>query len=59
MHITNWSASRSGPALTIKGKAEADGSNVKLANIGKIETRGRMVVAVERDGGEEHVLRVG
>jgi hypothetical protein len=59
MHITNWSASRSGPALTIRGKDESDGASVKLANIGMIETRGRVVVAVERDGGQEHILRVG
>lgn len=59
MHISNWSASRSGPSLTVRGTADSDGSKVKIANVAKIETRGRIVVAVERDGGEEHILRVG
>lgn len=59
MHISNWSANRSGPAMTIRGTADIDGSPVKLSNIGKIETRGRLVIAIERDGGEEHILRVG
>lgn len=59
MHISNWSASRSGASMTVTGAADTDGSKVKLANIGKIEVRGRIVVAVEREGGEEHILRVG
>lgn len=59
MHITEWSARRSGPSMTIHGKAEIDGSKIKIANIGKIEVRGRIVVAIEREGGEEHILRVG
>jgi len=57
MHISNWSVCRSGAGLTVRGTADIDGSKVKLSNIVKLETRGRLVVAIERDG-EEHILRV-
>lgn len=56
MHIINWSARRSGPAMTIHGTAEIDGSKVKLAGVRLIETRGRIVVAVDSEG-EEHILK--
>lgn len=58
MHISNWKAKRSGPSITITGTTES-GSSVKVSDIGIIEPRGRLVVAIERDGGEEHILRVG
>ncbi len=57
MHISHWSASRSGAAMTVRGKAESDGSTVKVPNVKKIEARGRMVVAVDAEG-EEHILRL-
>ena len=56
MHIINWSARRSGPAMTIHGTAEIDGSKVKLAGVKLIETRGRLTVAVDGEG-EEHILK--
>jgi hypothetical protein len=57
MHVANWSASRSGAAMTVRGTAEVDGSRIKLANVAKIEARGRLVVAIQADG-EEHILRL-
>lgn len=56
MHIINWSARRSGPAMTIRGTAESDGSRVKLTGVRWIETRGRLVVALDSEG-EEHILK--
>jgi hypothetical protein len=56
MHIINWSARRSGPAMTIHGTAEIDGSKVKLTDVKLIETRGRLTVAVDGEG-EEHILK--
>lgn len=45
MHISKWSARRSGPSLTIKGTDES-GKPVTLTNVKLIETRGRLVVAI-------------
>lgn len=42
--------------MTIHGTAEIDGSKVKLAGVRLIETRGRIVVAVDSEG-EEHILK--
>lgn len=56
MHILNWSARRSGPAMTIHGVAEIDGSRVKITGVRKIEVRGRLVVAVDGEG-DEHILK--
>lgn len=56
MHILNWSARRSGPAMTIHGTAEIDGSRVKIAGVKLIEVRGRLVVAVDGEG-DEHILK--
>lgn len=58
MHIQNWRAGRSGAAMTVRGVNEADGSDVKISGVKRIETRGRIVVAVADDGAE-HILRVG
>lgn len=61
MHIFQWSARRSGPSMTVKGKADCDttpgeGTPVTITNVKLIEMRGRMVVAVDA-GGEEYILR--
>lgn len=56
MHISNWSACRSGAAMSLRGTADLDGSRVKFPVV-KIESRGRLVVAIDR-AGEEHILRV-
>jgi len=58
MHISNWTASRSGPAMTVRGKAAPDGQTMKIGNIGRIEVRGGLVIAIERDGHDEHILQV-
>lgn len=60
MHISDWSATRSGRGITVRGTADTDGSRIKLTDIRKIEVRGGVVYAVEGWGGEgEHILRVG
>jgi hypothetical protein len=61
MHISKWSARRSGPSMTIKGTDES-GKSVTLTNVKLIETRGRLVVAIGEPlsgnaRSEEHILR--
>lgn len=51
MHITNWSARRSGPSITVKGRGEAS-QEVSLTDVRLIEQRGRLIVAVQSDGNE-------
>jgi hypothetical protein len=53
--ITRWSARRSGPSMTVKGKDDAGMANVTLTDVRLIELRGRVVVAVQADGAE-HIL---
>lgn len=64
MHVSNWSARRSGPSMTVKGRAVIRRSSdvsvitddVVITGVKLIEQRGRMTVAVDQDGAE-HVLR--
>lgn len=58
MHIANWSASRSGAGLAVRGIDTEDSNKVHLFGIKKIEARGGQVIAISRDG-FEHVLLVG
>lgn len=57
MHkLFNWSARRSGGAMTIVGRdPAANGGRVTMTGVRKIEARGKDVVAVDERGGE-HLL---
>jgi len=55
MHITKWSASRSGAAMRLRGTNFLDGSAVAIA-VKLIEFRGDVVVAIDRSG-SEHTLQ--
>lgn len=55
MHIRNWKAKRSGAAITVKGKTRG-GEDITVGNVGVIEPRGRMIVAVARDSEREYIL---
>ena len=55
MHLTNWKARRAGPRITVTGTGE-DGKPAKIVGVDVIEPRGRLIVAVDKDGGE-HILR--
>jgi hypothetical protein len=58
MHkLTNWSARRSGPSMTVKGQ-QPNGTEAKLPNVKLIEVKVGRVVATDTDG-NEHELQVG
>ncbi len=56
MHLTNWKARRAGGRITING-TDQNGEPAKIVGVDVIEPRGRLIVAVDKDGGE-HILRV-
>jgi hypothetical protein len=52
MHKLNtWTAKRSGPSMTVKGK-DATGAEVKVANVYAIHTRSGRVFAMNGVGNE-------
>jgi len=54
MRLTGWKARRAGGRITVTGKDE-EGESAKIVGVDYIEPRGRMIVAVDKDG-EEHIL---
>lgn len=55
MHISNWSVSRSGAGLTVRGAS--DGKEARISDIAKIELRDGQVIAIGK-AGAEHLLLV-
>lgn len=57
MHtLTNWTAKRSGPSLSITGTDRNTGKPVKLTGVAEITANGGGIRAIARDGTRHQLI---